>query len=193
MTTCTFCRSNVVRHDMDLKSMGKVAQLLSDLSPFQVGTTGVYDNTGFYLAGRIKLMYDGGTWSEWYALFDDGREGWLAEAQGFYMMSFARQYPGGLPHPDDWEPGKAVEVDGIKFVADDLRWVEYFGSEGELPFVYQQGYMGFSVDFRSKSGDFANILYGEDEPSFYVGRYQPFSSFSFSNLKEVHGWESEQP
>jgi hypothetical protein len=177
----------VVRHDMDLEKMGVVAELLDDMSPFQVGTRGEFDGSGFTLAGRIKLVYDQGMWSEWYALFDDGREGWLAEAQGFYMMSFPVE---GITLPPSKEiaVGTTLDLDGTRYVADDIRVVNYAGTEGELPFVFTPGYKAVSVDFRNKTGGFASILYGPEDPQIYIGRYERFDTFKFDYLKEIDGW-----
>ena len=63
-TTCTSCRSQVVRHDFNLETMGVVGELLDDMSPFQVGTTGTFQEQNFKLLGRIKVVYSGGSWSE---------------------------------------------------------------------------------------------------------------------------------
>ena len=189
-TTCTHCRSMVVRHDMDLERLGEVSELLNDNSPFQVGTVGTFQNKGFMLLGRIKLVYDGGTWSEWYAQFDDGREGWLAEAQGQYMMSF--EAFGGevmLPPPGDIRVNAQVSLGGQMFEVDDIQQVTYAGSEGELPFVFQPGYRAVSVDLRTKEGLFGSILYGPDEPQLFVGRYAEFDEFKFDFLRELDGWQ----
>ncbi|MEM0998107.1 MAG: DUF4178 domain-containing protein [Bacteroidota bacterium] len=186
-TTCTYCRSMVVRHDMDLESLGEVSELLNDMSPFQVGTRGTFDNSTFTLLGRIKLVYDLGMWSEWYALFDDGRTGWLAEAQGFFMMSFA-VVESELPDARIIKVGLPIYLPQGKFIADDIRTVTYAASEGELPFIFKPGFKAVSVDFRNREGQFASILYGPEETQLFVGRYERFDAFSFENLKTIDGW-----
>ena len=123
-TTCDFCRSMVVRHDMNLETIGQVAELLNDMSPFQVGTRGTYKGQSFTLVGRIKVVYDKGTWSEWYAYFDDGREGWLAEAQGNYMMTYAAdasriQFEGAI------KPMAAAKIDETLFFVEDVKEATY--------------------------------------------------------------------
>src|SRR5688572_486092 len=79
---CSFCKSTVVRHDMDLSTIGKMADLQFDMTPLQVGTTGYYDGRKFELIGRLKVGYEDGFWNEWYTLFDNEEPWWLAEAQG---------------------------------------------------------------------------------------------------------------
>lgn len=187
-TTCTFCRSMVVRHDMNLEKLGEVSELLNDMSPFQVGTRGEFDNSGFTLLGRIKLVYDQGTWSEWYALFDDGRDAWLAEAQGFYMMSFPLEGI-TLPPPSEIKVGTTFDTGGKRYIADDIRVVNYAASEGELPFVFKPGFKAVSVDFRNNTGGFASILYGPEEPQIFLGRYEQFDNFKFDFLRELDGWK----
>jgi Domain of unknown function (DUF4178) len=190
-TTCTYCRSTVVRHDMNLKTLGKVAELLNDMSPFQVGTSGRYEGKGFTLLGRVKVLYDKGMWSEWWAAFDDGSEGWLAEAQGFYMMSKAVD-PGPLQHPDDLKSvGKELSIEGLTYRIDDVKQIRYAGSEGELPYVYYPDKKGVSVDLRAPGGRFASILFGMGDAQLFVGHYLPFTEFQFTNLRVLDGWTAE--
>ena len=42
-TTCESCRSVIVRHDVDLETIGEIADLPPDSSPIQIGTTGTLD------------------------------------------------------------------------------------------------------------------------------------------------------
>ena len=59
----------VVRRDVDVEALGKVAALPPDLSPLQLGSSGTFRDVGFTLIGRVRLAYDGGSWNEWFALF----------------------------------------------------------------------------------------------------------------------------
>src|SRR5687767_10191954 len=72
---CEYCESMVVRHDLDLENLGKMAQLPPDMSPIQRGTTGNYKGQDFTVIGRLKLQWEHGYWNEWYAMFSDGRGG----------------------------------------------------------------------------------------------------------------------
>ncbi|MFN8550968.1 MAG: hypothetical protein U0103_05715 [Candidatus Obscuribacterales bacterium] len=44
---CSFCKSSLVRHDVDLEKIGTVSDLVDDLSPIQIGTTGTFGNDKF--------------------------------------------------------------------------------------------------------------------------------------------------
>ena len=86
---CTHCRSAVVRTDRGVESLGKTADLVDLASPIKLFTEGRYRGLGFMVVGRTQLRHhQGGTWQEWYAKMDDGRWGWLAEAQGRYYLTF---------------------------------------------------------------------------------------------------------
>lgn len=186
-TTCTFCRSNVVRTDMDLKKIGEVGELLNDMSPFKVGTEGYFDSQHFRLLGRVKVGYAGGMWSEWYALFDDGKQGWLAEAQGHYMMSFLREDL-QVPEYNSLEINGGFIFEDKEYIVDDRRRIHYLASEGELPFVYKPNYKGGSIDLRGPNGEFMNFLYGPAGKEAFLGRYQEFNLFRFQQLRTLHGW-----
>ena len=186
-TTCTFCQSMVVRHDMNLETMGKVAELLDDMSPFQVGTMGTYKGKGFILAGRVKVIYDRGTWSEWYALYDDGTEGWLAEAQGAYMMTFAIEL-GDMTFPARLAPMEQAQIKGEIYYIEDVKRVTYAASEGELPFAFTPKEQATSVDMRSEKGGFASLTVKTTGQQLYLGEYAAFESFNFQYLRTLDGW-----
>ena len=81
-TVCKYCQSTLVRKDLKLEDLGKMAQLKDDPTPLQLGTSGKRKGE-FTLIGRVRVEWERGFWNEWYLRFDDGREGWLADAQGF--------------------------------------------------------------------------------------------------------------
>ncbi len=186
-STCTYCQSMVVRHDMHLEKLGKVAELLDDMSPFQVGTTGGYRGKQFTLVGRIKVVYSAGTWSEWYALYDDGSEGWLAEAQGAYMMTFATDDP-DLQLPAMHAPMEQAKIKGDEYLIEDVKVVTYAASEGELPFSFTPKETAKSIDLRAANGAFASVTIKENGRQLYLGEYMPFESFNFQNLRTLDGW-----
>jgi hypothetical protein len=186
-STCTHCRSMVVRHDMNLETLGEVAELLDDMSPFQVGTTGRYKDKQFTLIGRIKVVYESGTWSEWYALFDDGTEGWLAEAQGNYMMTFATDDP-DFDIFASQKLMRKMQLKGETFFIEDVKRVTYAASEGELPMPFKPNEIVISVDLRSEKGAFASVTMKGKNRYIYLGEYVPFEAFEFQNIRTFDGW-----
>ena len=88
LAVCEHCNSTLVRHDINVEDVGKMATLQIDGSPLQPGVLGEYKGVGFSVVGRIQLRYDRGIWNEWHLMFSDGRSGWLGEAGGTYAVSF---------------------------------------------------------------------------------------------------------
>ena len=84
---CGYCNSMLVRQDDGIVDSGRDSALLEDFSPLQIGTVGTFLTQRFTLVGRLQVQYDDGVWNEWYALFDDGRTGWLSEAGDLYVMT----------------------------------------------------------------------------------------------------------
>jgi hypothetical protein len=177
----------VLRHDMNLETMGKVAELLDDMSPFQVGTMGTYEGKHFTLIGRIKAIYDAGSWSEWLALFDDGSEGWLAEAQGFYAMTFKLESP-SVQYPSKLEPLAVAVINDVHYRVEDLKVVRYVGTEGELPYTFKPNEQVTSVDFQGPQLAFASLAIHSDRRDLFLGRYLDFEEFKFQNLRTLDGW-----
>ena len=103
-TVCQYCKSVLVRTDLDLTKIGQVADLPPDISPIQLNTEGIYRNKSFVVIGRILYEYDQSGWNEWHLMMNDGSEGWLSDAQEEYAVSFPA--PGQkLPQQSQLQPG----------------------------------------------------------------------------------------
>jgi hypothetical protein len=193
---CPYCRTLVVRHGTDIAAIGQCAVLPSDVSPFQLGTTGLYTpapgaRQGFTLIGRIRMAWEDGGWNEWLMLFDDGRQGWLAEAQGSLAVSLPLEQP---PLDDDLVSTLHLKqsffIMSRSYTVTDIKTARYAGYEGE--FVRQLAPPASEVtvvDMTAEDGGFASVSYGAQEaPLWFLGSYVPFDAFGFSNLREVPGW-----
>src|ERR1700745_3469896 len=88
-TVCDYCKSILVRTDVDLKKVGQVADLPPDSSPIQRNTEGIYHNKAFVVAGRILYEYKKGGWNEGHGVINAGTSAWLSDAQNEFAVSFA--------------------------------------------------------------------------------------------------------
>jgi hypothetical protein len=184
---CAYCSQMLVRRDLDVEAIGKMALLIEDSSPLQITTQGKYEGRNFALVGRLRQHWTDGNWNEWFAQFDDGTQGWLAEAQGFYMMSFASSIAEKLPDVATLRAGQKLILAGIAFEIEDIKSATCVGSQGELPFRAPQGRVCTSVDLVGKNA-FASLDYSAEGTVCYLGKYVEFNEFHFSNLREIDGW-----
>lgn len=194
---CSYCKSTLVRHDMNLENVGKMGELQDEMTPIQIGTSGFFDGKSFDVIGRLKVSYEDGSWNEWYTISNKGEEAWLAEAQGFYAMCMpvgpAAGFPladGGVPEPSRLKAGLEVNLPhGYgSFLVDDIHEVFCKYSEGELPVNASQGRASLSVDLRGNDGAMASIEYAQGKVRLFVGSYQDFDLFKFKNLRKLDGW-----
>jgi hypothetical protein len=185
---CVYCRSSLVRHDVDVEAIGKMAELQDDLSPVQIGSSGVFQNKTFSVIGRIRQKWDEGFWNEWCALFTDGRTGWLAEAQGFWMVSFETSSVGLPQVRSAFQVGGGVELAGTHFEINDIKDISCAFSEGELPFAAPLGRQSVSIDLIAPKDRFASLDLSAEGVLAYVGAYQEFSDFKFQNTRKIDGW-----
>ncbi len=187
---CSFCKSTLVRQDMDLEMIGKMAELQDDPTPLQIGTKGTYLGETFELIGRLKVAYDDGSWNEWYAMFGGDKVGWLAEAQGFYAVCLP--YEGKIfqiPREAEIRPKTVVDLSpNGRYQVDDMRRVHCVFSEGELPMNAVQGRKSLSVDLADHDGGMATIEYANAEVRVFIGEYIDFDDFQFQNLRHIDGW-----
>ena len=191
---CPYCQSLVIRRDLDVETLGSLAQLPPDLSPLQIGTTGVYQNCGFRLLGRLRWHWSGGSWTEWFAEMADGTTGWLAESQGFFAFSRETPPPGTDPiRLSEWEPGTTLQLGGASYTVIDIKETRCLGGEGQLPEAVVQDAPRRSVDLQGPGRQFACIEVQEEQTSFFEGQTGFFADFKFENLRPVPGWGSEPP
>jgi len=190
---CAYCRSLLVRRDAVLESIGRVAQVPQDLSPLQLHTSGTFDHQHFTLVGRIRKTWDQGSWSEWCANFDQPQFGWLAEAQGDWVMTFERalQELGSPTGPDLLQrlgPGASLTIDSQPFTVSDVKAVSVTAAEGELTSAAITGMRMTSIDLHGPGTRFATIEIAERQSRLFVGRFVAFEECRFSNLRTLEGW-----
>src|SRR5271154_4509900 len=123
-TVCPFCHSILVRDDLILKNVGKVADLPPDPSPIQLLTSGTYNNKRFDVLGRIIYEYEQGGWNEWHIVFSDGTSGWLSDAPLQYAVSFLVQGV-ALPPENQVNRGKCFHLSKIDFEVSTITFATY--------------------------------------------------------------------
>lgn len=192
---CAYCQSMVMRQDVDVAAFGKMAELPPDMSPLQVGTAGTLEGVRFSLVGRVKTGWQDGAWNEWFMLAEDGRKGWLVEAQGFFAACFELPMESGgqlLINRDfsNWKPspGERVVAGGIAYAVVDIKHATCLGSEGELPYIANLGRKSLVVDLTDVEQGFASLEIYRGEARFYHGDYVPFDALALTNLRPLEGW-----
>ena len=194
---CPYCRSLVVRQNDNLESLGTMAELPDDISPFQFGTSGIYKGVHFGIIGRLKVGWQDGYWNEWFLYMDNGKKAWLAEAQGSLAFIFeedlspeqAKANYSTIPKLEE-----LVKIAGRNYTVCDIKQSECIGSEGELPFAAPKGRRVKAVDLISGNSKFAGIEYCEPEPpSVFTGEYVEFNDLYLTNLRELDGWKTPYP
>jgi hypothetical protein len=185
-TVCDRCRAILVRRDVDIERVGEVSDPPPDTSPIQLGTTGRFEGRPFQVIGRLAYEYEGGAWSEWHLLFDDGKTGWLSDAQLRYAVYERAQGPGSLPAPSQLAIGSIVRWQQRRFEVTTITDARYRGTEGELPFESWDRSVEHFVDLRGGDGaGIATIDYSDETPVLYVGRAASFDELGLRNLRDV--------
>jgi hypothetical protein len=187
-TTCPFCHSILVRHDVDLAKVGEVADLPPDVSPIQISAEGIYRGKPFVVVGRILYEYELGGWNEWHIVFNDGKSGWLSDAQDAYEVSFQTAPPEPLPPASTIERGQHAYWSGGRYEVTCPTHAHYRGVEGELPFEYWDKHDALFVDLRSADGRFATIDYSHADPLLFLGESVEFDQLRMTNLRQFEGW-----
>lgn len=204
---CAYCRTMVVREDESLAAIGEMAQLPDDMSPFQIGSEGVFRGVRFGIAGRMKMGWEHGSWNEWFIVADDARRGWLAEAQGFYAPNFetiledkteqvrvkelvtrVQDNYVGLNLGARYPLGQRVTLHGKLYNVVDVKDAECIGSEGELPFRAPKGQKRKSIDLLRGEGEFACIEFSDGKISVFEGAYVDWRQLGCKYYRQFEGW-----
>lgn len=172
MAVCGHCRATLVRRDAEavLENLGQMAELAQDASPLHLGWQGRYQNVGFELVGRLQLRYPQGGWNEWYALFADGREGWLSEGSGLAYLTFPTPTRTAIPAFEQLSLGQALRIGGRGYTVSNRETAHCIAVVGELPFVATPGWAAPAVDLRGEGEQFASLDFSSDPPGFYTGQ-----------------------
>lgn len=187
-TTCEYCNSILVRHDVDLQKVGQQADLPADASPIQLGTEGQYGGLAFQVVGRILYEYEGGGWNEWHILYNNGASGWLSDAQAEYAVTAQLPEPGVAPSENEVRRGQYYTFAGISLQVTSVTTARYVGVQGELPFEYWDKQAVRFADLRSHDRRFATIDYSENPPLVFIGEAVEFGELRLSNLRTFEGW-----
>lgn len=182
----------VVLRGAALEALGVMAALPPDLSPFQIGTRGEWKGRGFEIVGRLRVEWEEGSWNEWCILYDAKTTGWLAEAQGLLMISFATPLTEKLPvEASFYAPNLQLQLNGATWTVTDAKTVKYRAAEGELPFAAPPDESRVSVDFIGAKGGFSSIEIDGKELELFTGEYAQFTALNLTNLRKVPGWDGE--
>jgi hypothetical protein len=187
-TVCPFCRSILVRTDIEIKNVGQVADLPPDPSPIHILTEGVYRGKSFQVIGRIVYEYENGGWNEWHIVFNDGSSGWLSDAQLQYAISFRVDPKTTLPEWKDVYRGKRYNFLNTDFEVATMTLAMYKGVEGELPFPYYGKSDMWFADLRTPGTGFGTLDYSEQPPLLFMGEWVDFDQLQLKNLRKFEGW-----
>ena len=182
-TVCAYCKSVLVRTDVDLEKIGQVADLPPDISPIQLNTEGSYKNKSFVVIGRILYQYEQGGWNEWHFMTNDGKNGWLSDAQEEYAVSFPADNQ-KLPEESQLQIGQTFSWNGETYSVSVITQAHFRGVEGELPFQYWDKSEVVFADLRSASRKFATLDYSDTDPALYLGELVEFEDLKLRNLRQ---------
>lgn len=187
LAVCEYCQSTLLQVGEHLQELGKMAALVEDRTPLQIGTQGRYRKLGFTIIGRIQLRYEQGVWNEWHLLFDDQRTGWLSEAAGEYAVFFLQKAPDRLPYFHELQPGDQHVIAGEAYVVTNIEAAECVAGEGELPFKVGAGYPAPVADLRSGL-KLLTLDYSEGQgqaPLLFMGEAVPYKNLHFTQLRDL--------
>ncbi|MBL8308133.1 MAG: DUF4178 domain-containing protein [Rubrivivax sp.] len=182
---CSFCRSTLLRDGDALRRIGVSAELFDDHSPLQLGASGTRQGMGFTLVGRLQYGYEGGTWNEWHALFDNGRSAWLSEDNGAYVLAFDAPLPADVPPFDELRAGQRLVADRRGWNVASVVRTHLIAAEGELPAPPRLQGDFFVIDLRNAEGEVATIDASDPgKPGWSVGRSVALSELALQGLKD---------
>ncbi len=182
---CSFCHSTLLRKDEELLRTGESAELFADYSPLQIGTQGKLQGEPFTVLGRVQLAYEGGSWNEWHAFFDNsGKSAFLSEDNGRFVLSMplALEKP---PAVNELVLGAQQIVDGQPWRVAALTEAKLHAAEGELPDPPKLGQSVYVAELRSSRDEVGSLEYVDGEwPRWSVGRAVELAALKLSNTRE---------
>lgn len=187
---CPYCRSAISRTDRTLEDLGKVAEIVDSESPLKLGLKGTYKDARFELTGRAQLKHElGGVWDEWYATFNNGWVGWLAEAQGRFYLTFYQPLPDGtsVPSFEGLQLGQIVsEIPSpTPLMVQEKGRGTSIAADGEIPYKLSPGEQFQYADLAGKNNAFATIDYSMSPAWVFVGNQVTLEEIGLGDAKSV--------
>jgi hypothetical protein len=200
---CGYCQSTVVRNGDALARIGKMGEVFNDFSPLQLQASGTWLKAGesrsFTLVGRLQYKYGQGTWTEWYAVFDDGTAAFLSEDNGAYVFSLPAGSQRAVPSAEAFRVGATTAISGKSFSIASNESVSLMSAQGELPHLPPLGVPFAMVELRSADGEVLTIDYGSATaaggvPTLSRGRSVLLDDLKLTGLREesVKGEQGKQ-
>jgi len=175
---CPHCQHVVVRSDRDLVSVGRVAEVVFNDTALAHGDAGVFQGKSFTVHGRVVMQHpQGGTWEEYYAIFEGQGATWIEEAMGRWYV--VQQVAAFAPPLDTLAPGVQVDLGEFgAFIVDEVSEGTFLSAEGELPFSAAPGTVRRFADLSAADGTRASIqeVAGSSELSVFVGVVTTFDA-----------------
>ena len=188
IAVCAHCGNSVLREDINLRTLGVVAELQDDGSVIQLGTSGWHRNRQFRVVGRIQRSYARGFWNDWYLAFDSGDPGWLSEAMGFYSILLETVPDHPVPAVEKIELGRVLRIRGESHFVKSILHGECAGVEGELPFESPGRTPGTFVDLAADLQRCATITYVGSSVRTLAGEYVPFDALKLQDIRRPENW-----
>lgn len=187
---CSYCRSTVVRDGEALSRIGRMADVFDDHSPLQLMASGRYKDQSFTLVGRLQYRSEGGSWTEWIALFDGGEERILSEDNGAYVLSEPADAQRDIPAASAFRLGAKTAIAGKTFQVTSNAPAALVSAEGELPKLPPLDHPFDMVELRSPDGEVLAIDYGSAPPALTRGREVRLDALQLTGLKSESAQES---
>lgn len=181
---CEYCQSTLLRNDINLENLGKMAELLPDRSLLQIGSSGIYLGDGFTVIGRLQFQHESGLWNSWHLLFDHGKTGWLSEASGNYSLSF--QVNEGLPDLplERFVPDLSVPVNGQRMSVIRVETAKCIAGQGELSAAVPVGHTLHFVEL-AVAQTYASLEFDGAKPTLYMGQAVELTALHLQNLRDL--------
>ena len=187
-TTCAYCKSVLVRRDLDLARVGLQADFPLTGSPIQIGTEGRWRGKSFVVVGRVTYQWERGRWNEWHCALNDGASAWLSDAQLEYAMTVPVHADGRMPEVRKVQVGDLFTWGDGEYTVANVLEARYVGTEGDLPFTTSDRTASTLVDLVGADGRFATVDGSEMPPLLYLGEYVRFDDLALTNLRLFEGW-----
>ena len=178
---CKYCKHVVVRTDRDMRNLGRVADVAFSDAALSPGDRGTFRGRSFSIEGRLVLQHPaGGTWEEYYAVFDGRNNAWISEAQGFWQVVTQADVP--APPLQSLVPQAQVQLGQSIFVVGEKNEGVFLSGEGELPFAAAPGTRRIFVDLSAAGGGWASIDFGDGSaaPQVFIGVQTSLAEFQIT-------------
>ncbi len=165
----------------------KMELVQEDMSVIRLGTTGVYQSSGFEVIGRVQYFFQERYRNHWFLNYEENGGGWLGDWDGNY--SLFQKLEVVRDKFENPSPGKKIQINQVAYFTEQIDISRKVIAEGEIGSFYFTGEKFVTIECYNTSAELALAhVFTDKKTEVFTGHYVNRSELNLQNVRQYDGW-----